>query len=360
MEVSHTNSHIETKENDEISIKELILKLQVWWRYLLKKWWVIVLFGLLGAAVGLILAFVLKPKYVAELTFVAEDNNGSALGAYSGIASQFGIDLGGGGGSGVFQGENVMAFLKSRLMIEKVLLSVVDINGEKSTLIERYIDFNQLRDGWTKPKLKAVKYPTGADRGKFTLQQDSILNEIQLSIAKSQLKVEKVDKKLDFILVSCKNEDELFSKFFVERLVNEATAFYISTKTQRSQTNVDRLQSEADSLEIMLNRKTYSAAQVQDLNMNPAKQIAGVGMELAARDKLVLQTMYAEVVKNLELAKITMAQETPIIQIVDTPILPLRKEKLGKVKGLMLGGIGGGFLIVIILIIRKLLKDLFV
>ncbi len=55
--------------------------------------------------------------------------------------------------------------------------------------------------------------------------------------------------------------------------------------------------------------------------------MASIGSELAMRDKTVLQTMYGEVVKNLEISKIAMAQETPIIQIVDMPILPLEKTK---------------------------------
>ena len=201
-------------------------------------------------------------------------------------------------------------------------------------------------------------FPVRAYRSKFTLQQDSILNNIQAAIAKQNLNISKPDKKLSFISVKCTSRDEMFSKAFTERLVKEATDFYVNTRISRSKVNVDKLQVAADSLVQLLNRKTYSVAASQDLNQNPAKQIATVGTEVQARDKLVLQTMYAEVIKNLELSKMTMAQETPIVQVVDTPILPLEKLRFGKLKGIILGGFLGGFFIVAILVMKKLYREL--
>lgn len=359
MGISSINTTNNDNKDDEISIRELIVKLGIWWKYLLRNWLIILLFGLLGGGVGLAAAFILKTKYVAELTFVVEDSNSSSLGAYAGIASQFGIDLGGSGSNGAFQGDNIMTFLKSRLMVEKALLSSETFNGKKQTLAERFIDFNELRQTWeNRPDLKDIHYPNDCDRKNFSLMQDSILQTLQESVLKNLLNVEKVDKKLNFILVKCTSKDERFAKALVENLMDEASGFYIDTKTQRSKTNVARLQAEADSLERMLNHKTYTTALAQDINMNPAKQVASVDIQVASRDKMVLETMYAEVVKNLELGKITMAQETPIIQVIDSPILPLKIDKLRKAKGIIIGGLAGGFLIVIFLIIKKALKDI--
>jgi uncharacterized protein involved in exopolysaccharide biosynthesis len=65
-----------------------------------------------------------------------------------------------------------------------------------------------------------------------------------------------------------------------------------------------------------------------------------------------------ELVKQTELAKVTLRKETPLIQVIDRPILPLPEEKFGKVKGLILGGIIAGFLMSIVLILRRVLRDL--
>ena len=65
-----------------------------------------------------------------------------------------------------------------------------------------------------------------------------------------------------------------------------------------------------------------------------------------------------ELVKQSELAKVTLRKDTPLIQVIDRPILPLVKEKFGKAKGILLGGFLAGFLTVLVLIGRRVLKEI--
>lgn len=44
-----------------------------------------------------------------------------------------------------------------------------------------------------------------------------------------------------------------------------------------------------------------------------------------------------ELVKQSELAKVTLRKETPLIQVIDRPILPLEKQYFGKLKGIVFG-----------------------
>ena len=60
----------------------------------------------------------------------------------------------------------------------------------------------------------------------------------------------------------------------------------------------------------------------------------------------------------LETLKLDMARETPIVQIIDTPRYPLKKDKLGKLKGIVFGGFVGGVLIVLYLVGYYNLKEL--
>ncbi|MEC5147440.1 Chain length determinant protein [Chitinophaga sp. 180180018-2] len=344
---------------DEISLKELIIKIQEWSRFFWKKKFLILGITCLGAVLGLLSALRSKPQYVADLTFVLEDNSSSPLGAYSGLASQFGIDLNNGSGGSLFAGDNIMEFLKTRLIVERALLSPVQYQNKQMTLAECFIRFSNLRKAWSKQKKPFdVQFPLNEKRSAFTLDQDSVLNAIRKIIVKNNLKVEKVDKKLSFISVEVVSPVDTFSLRMTEALVKEAIDFYIDTKTQKTKANVDRLQLQADSMRILLDRKTYSAASVQDLNVNPAKQVASVGTELALRDKVVLQTLYGEVVKNLELSKIAMAREMPVIQIIDRPILPLEIKKLGELKGIVIGAILGGFLTSLTLLFYRIYKEI--
>jgi uncharacterized protein involved in exopolysaccharide biosynthesis len=62
-----------------------------------------------------------------------------------------------------------------------------------------------------------------------------------------------------------------------------------------------------------------------------------------------------ELVKQSELAKVTLRKETPLIQIIDRPILPLAKQRFGKAKGIVLGGFLAGFLMIFIVIFRRII-----
>jgi uncharacterized protein involved in exopolysaccharide biosynthesis len=57
------------------------------------------------------------------------------------------------------------------------------------------------------------------------------------------------------------------------------------------------------------------------------------------------------------MAKVTLLRETPLIQLIDRPTLPLKKDKPGKAKSLLIGGILAGFLTILYLIVRILLKQ---
>ena len=60
---------------------------------------------------------------------------------------------------------------------------------------------------------------------------------------------------------------------------------------------------------------------------------------------------------NLEISKITLLNQTPIIQIIDKPILPLQENNKSKTVLGLLGAFLGSFLSLCFFIFRKLFKD---
>ncbi|RYY07734.1 MAG: hypothetical protein EOP43_02355, partial [Sphingobacteriaceae bacterium] len=319
-------------DSEEISLKELILKLREWWKYLLSRWIIILCAGVLGSILGLAYAFIKKPIYKSELTFALEDEKASGgLSGALGLASQFGIDIGGGGGGSAFSGDNLLELMKSRNMIQKTLLTPVDINGKKEKLAELYIDFNNLRENWSdKQGIKNIHFLIGADKEKLSLKQDSLLGEFHKDIILNNLIVDKIDKKLSIIAVNVNSKNELFSKYFTEVLVDVVSRFYIDTKTKKASQNVKILQHQTDSVRRALNSAITGVATSIDLNpnANPSLQILRAPSQHRQVDVQANTAILSELVKNLEVAKVSLRKETPLIQVIDKPILPLEKEKL--------------------------------
>lgn len=97
------------------------------------------------------------------------------------------------------------------------------------------------------------------------------------------------------------------------------------------------MQQKADSLLVLLNGKSYETAEAQVLNANPAMKTIGLPAKLAGRNELLIGTLYTEVVKNLESAKTMLMVQTPVIQIIDNPRLPLVRIIKGRLVSLVLG-----------------------
>lgn len=351
------NSNIQSNPaEDEISLKDLILKIQEWWRYLLSKWLIILIAGLLGGALGLFYSIYKKPTYTASLTFVLEEEGGGGLGNLGGLAAMAGFNIGGAGGQGLFKGENIFEIYKSRSMLTKTLLSKASHND--SLMIERYIAFNQLREGWKKnPKLVNLSF--SIPQGQFTLQHDSIVGEIVKSLNAINLNVSKPDKKLSLIQVATTSINESFSKDFTEVLVQNVNNFYVETKTKKSLENLKVLQFQTDSVRRELNAAIGGVAMAIDANpnSNPARRVLDVPSSRRQVDVQANQAILTELVKNLELARISLRQETPLIQVIDEPVFPLKKERLGKAKGIVLGGIIFAFLTSLLLLAKRLFSQ---
>jgi len=361
-----TTESQEYKQSDEISLKELVLKIQEWWRYLLSKWVVILIFGLLGGLLGFAYAYAKKPIYTATTTFVLEDEKGGGLSNLAGLASIAGVDLGGGGG-GIFQGDNILGLYKSRTMLEQTLLTAIEIDGKKQLLVDRYIDINELRKGWAKkPSLANLKFTFDSLPGDALFLEpnrlrDSVLGVIVGDLNKNYLLVAKPDKKLSTIQVDVKAKDELFAKAFNDALVKNVNEFYINTKTKKTLQNVKILQHKTDSVRAVMNGAIYTAVAVADAtpNLNPTRQVQRVAPAQKAQFSAETnKSILGELVKNLEMLKMSLLKETPLIQVIDQPILPLKKEKLGGIKGIIFGGFLLGFLTIICLIVRRIFRQL--
>lgn len=326
------------------------------WKFKLR----ILIIGLIGGGLGLVMALFWPVTYTAKLTFVVEEGKSSGGGILSSLAGQMGFDIGGltGGTSGVLAGDNVLQLLTSQKMVKQTILTPLDTTSKAYTIADKYAETYKLKDDWKdlKANTRKEKIMFPSDTKKYTRLQDSLLQDIIRRITEKELSVSKPDKKLGFFALTTTMKNEQLASLVSTRLIDEATQFYIETKTKRLRINVNRLQHRADSIGQLLNRKTYAAAGANAvmLDANPAFATIGVGAELQERDKRVLQTIYSEIIKNLEVSRSMLMQETPTFQIVDEPEMPLKRNKMSKVVCITMGGlILGAFYCLFLLIKRK-------
>ncbi len=336
----------------EISLADVRNKIKGWFFYLRKRFLLIGIAVILGGGAGFAYSLIERPVYTANLNFVMEDQAGGGIGQYSGLASMIGIDLNSSGG-GIFQGDNIIELYRSRKMIEKTLLSPFDFEGKKTLIVDRYIEMNGLRKAWEKsPSLTKLSFVKAANE-KFSRTQDSVMKQIILDVNKNLLSVIKLDKKSSIITVAVKTKDELLSYAFAKTIVANVNEFYVTTKIKKATDNLNILQRQTDSVKRELGFAITSVASSIDVNpnANPARQVLRAPSQRKQVDVQANTAILTELVKNLELSKITIRKEMPLIEIIDEPLLPLDKKKMGKM-AVIIGAFAGFFIMVLFLSMR--------
>ena len=95
---------------DEITLKDIILKLQHWWSVVWPKKNIIIALSLfVGALSALYTQFIKPPVYFASYQLFFEEETGGMSSAMR-LASSFGFSLGSGGGTSSIRGTRVFNF----------------------------------------------------------------------------------------------------------------------------------------------------------------------------------------------------------------------------------------------------------
>lgn len=321
--------------------------------YLLSKWKTIVLAMILFAIIGFLYSIIEKPVYTAELTFTSESEGAGNISAYAGIAAQFGLDLGG-SSSNAFEGENLMRLMSSRKLIQKTLLTSAAISSKNDLLINYYIQSNFRKYVGQSNGSNMVIFTSSPQE--YSRKRDSIFLRVVKDLSEA-LVIQKIDKRSDIISVKFKDQDELFAKTFVTELVNNVIQYYTEYKVKKSKQNVLILQHQTDSVRNLINGNIVDIAVSNDLNVNPTRQIVRTSIQRKQVDAQVNGALYTELVKNLELSKLSLRKETPLIQVIDTPILPLEKKKLGKLAATVLFAFTGVILTMFFFALKKVFSN---
>lgn len=350
--------------NNEITLKDLLNNFLQQLIYLKSKSVIIIIAVIIGGLIGGVYAFTKKNIYNASLTFALEDDkaSGGGLNGALGLASSLGFDLGGSAG-GAFSGANLLELMKSRKLVEQTLLRRISVNKKGTYLLDLYLDFNGIKSRIDSKILNDQIEKKGSiiDRTNFTLKEDSLLGVISKRIINDFLAVSQIDKKISIYSINVKCENEIFAKFFIESLAKEVSDFYIDTKSKRARNNVMILEKQVDSIRTALNNAITGVAIANDntYNLNAALNINRTPSIKRQIDVQANGAILNQLVANLELARVSLRKETPLIQIIDTPILPLDKTQLSKTKAIVVGAMLSALLLIIFLICQRYIKSLY-
>lgn len=338
------NVHINTEEGNQPTLSQRIrADFHKLWKYK----WLFLVVGLLSGLAGIVYSTYTRPKFQSRATFALDDGDANRIGNILNLASQFGLNIN--SGKSLFAGDNIIEIIKSRKIIEEVLLTVDTFNHQPYTYLQYFIE--KSKDN--QPK---ISFPAGVKREQLSYQQDSVLKKYYQDFVRNLIIADRPDKKLSIYEVRITTPDEELSKKFTDKILDVTNRFYTEIRTKKSLQTLQILEERVGSMKQNLNKSFSKRADIQDANINPVFESAGVPVLKQQSNIQVYGAAYAELFKNLELARFQYLNEIPIMQIIDTPAYPLEKIKMGKIKAAVLFAFLAELLVLFVLGIRYILK----
>ena len=120
------------------------------------------------------------------------------------------------------------------------------------------------------------------------------------------------------------------------------------------------MQRQADSVKTVLDKAILELANEDERvpNPNPLAKINLVPYQKALIDVQSNGAVYQQIISQLEIAKVTHRNKTPLIQKIDQPTLPLENSRLKLFECLVFGIFGGLFLSVLYYSLSRFYKSL--
>ncbi|RJX28297.1 MAG: hypothetical protein C4531_11935 [Desulfurivibrio sp.] len=299
---------------DEIDLLDLW---QVLWQ---GKWLIALVVSVAILAAGFLAFFYLPVTYKSEAVLLETRQDNSALGGLSGLIGSLPIPVTLSGSSQT----SILSFLESRTLKER--------------LITKYDLLPILyKDIWDANSKKWLVDEPDMEPTPIKALQNEVLDDIYQV---------RTDKQTSLVTISWIDESPQFSKDMLARVIAELNFFldneYISNARKEREFVEQRLALATKDLE-------YWERQV------PTEQIT---LARITRERLAAQTVYTELRKQLELARISEARENISFKVLDAPFVPEFPFKPKKTLIVLLAAAGSFFFAVFLVFFLRFIKNL--
>ena len=337
------------KNNDKASFKDIIITISDYKNELKKQLLLIISIAIIFSLLGFGFSNTQEDRYNAVISFIVDDQSDSPnLSSMSGMANIVGFDIGGSSSSS-FSPQNIIERLKTRDIIAKTLNKKDTIDGKLDLLLNHYIRINSLECNEVSDS--SSKY-----------YNDSITNVVWLRIIDRDIEVLLQNNEANIINLSFESLNAEFAKIFTEIVIDEMSEMYIDDRTEKSRNTLNDLENRSAAIKSELTLAEDKLTKKQDENNKPKSRYnfdrSGILEEgRLLREVKILNATYLESRKNIELSTMNLLTETPLIQIVDNPVLPLENINRHWLFWVLIFSFLGAFIVIFIIILRKLVRD---
>jgi hypothetical protein len=360
------------EQNSEFSLQDVLLLGQEYIREIKRKWYFVIPFIM---AVGGYYVYQHNKegiKYPAGVTFMVNEEEGEdpSSGGIGALLKSFTGKGGKDAGTGL---EKVLQLFKSKSIIEKSLFQKVKVDGVDDYVANHMMNIYGLQKlcgeytsntKWLDPIRNIQTYSFKGNKVEtFTNEEKLILIVLYEAIAGNSLQgiesmiLPTLDDKSNIMSFGVTTKSQDLTIAILEGVFKELSQFYIDQTVEKQTKIFELVTAKRDSLAGVLTSADTDLAKFEDSNRNlvwVTGELTKVKLQRKAR---IAEVMYAEVVKQAEMADFALRRKIPYVRIIDMARKPLRPVKMSIARSSAITSTIGLFLGGIFIIVRKVILD---
>ncbi|MBO0949258.1 GNVR domain-containing protein [Fibrella forsythiae] len=181
----------------------------------------------------------------------------------------------------------------------------------------------------------------------ITREQEGLLTAVQNAV------ITTYDKKTGLVTIAATEPDPFVAATVAKLSLDYLTSYIVNYRTEKFRQQVRFLEKQVNDAQSNYKTAEYAIATYRDQNRNLYLNTAKISEQRLQADYLLAQTVYSDLAKQLEQAKIRVQEETPVFKILDPPTVPLVKSAPKRTFIILGFAVSAAMLSVIILLIRQ-------
>lgn len=320
--------------------------------------------ALIGLLIGALYAFSKPNIYTAQVTVMPEiQAKAGGLGGLGSLAGLAGIDIGSatGGNVDAIRPDIYPDVLKSVPFALHLLNQPVYSEKLKSKLVlKEYIDrigaqgfMSRIasRSSNNENKNEKLDPKNFSQAIQLTKEQEELVKSIQANVTTAY------DKKTGILTLTATEQDPVVAATMARLSLEYLTNYITTYRTEKAHKQVDFLAQRVSEAKSRYQSAEFALSAYRDRNRSLFLETAKINEQRLQADYLLEQSVFNELSKQLEQAKIKVQEETPVFKILEPATVPLRKS--GPKRTLIMVGFAaaGIFVTLITLIAKRFLRS---
>ena len=346
--------------SDAITLKDLVRQIRLWIDEIIKHWYVVAFFVLLGVGYQVYKYSKYTPLYTATITFNVDEDEGGGNQGLTGILGQFGL---GTVRPSRYNLDKILALSKSRRVIQESLFSKITVDGKEDYIANHLLTQYKLNS--TADSKASPFHFTHDSLPVFSQEENAMLLTVYGAIIgppdqpKKALLSSSYNEDSNIMTLSVTTTNETISLALAQRMFDSLSKYYINKAIEKSLKTFNLVSMKRDSVLGVLKGTEYQLASFKDAHRSMLMRTDQITELRLQREVAALSAMYAEVLKNVEVADFTVKNKTPFIQVIDTPLAPIQPVRLSFLRLMLIGVIVGGFIGSVLIIVRGIYLNTF-